>query len=263
MIKAKEGRLIFDRDRSPTENVSPSHENVAVRIISNPSQRSNLIRRDPFLSTRPSHEQPQYDIANIILGYFPQNYVGTLLEVGSAHPVCISVSLPFRNLGWKIISVEPIPEFCEEFKKRNFKILEYAASGEDIGPTTFKVSPDLVCSSSLSIKSEVEAIHFAAFGWTEKNFKSITVQAFTLNTILQRHCPEVAHIDAMIVDTEGWELEVMKGFDLIRFNPKVVCLENFQGKISYRQYMKAKGYEFDTKEIQDEFFLKVSEGQIS
>ena len=66
-----------------------------------------------------------------------------------------------------------------------------------------------------------------------------------------------------VVDTEGWELEVMKGFDLIRFNPKVVCLENFQGKISYRQYMKAKGYEFDTKEIQDVFFLKVSEGQIS
>lgn len=31
------GRALFDRDRPPGENVSPSHENVAVKIINNPS----------------------------------------------------------------------------------------------------------------------------------------------------------------------------------------------------------------------------------
>lgn len=38
MIKFNDdGRLLFDRDKPPTENVSPPHENVAVRIINNPS----------------------------------------------------------------------------------------------------------------------------------------------------------------------------------------------------------------------------------
>ena len=32
-----EGQKRFDFDRQKTENVSPSHENVAVRIINNPS----------------------------------------------------------------------------------------------------------------------------------------------------------------------------------------------------------------------------------
>lgn len=40
MIKPKnDGRLLFERDKPPNENVSPSQENVAVRIVNNPSFR--------------------------------------------------------------------------------------------------------------------------------------------------------------------------------------------------------------------------------
>jgi hypothetical protein len=37
IVFKNDGRPLFDRDRPPTENVSPSQENVAVRIINNPS----------------------------------------------------------------------------------------------------------------------------------------------------------------------------------------------------------------------------------
>src|ERR1035437_10963180 len=99
-------------------------------------------------------------IAETILSYFPDNYNGIFVEVGAAHPVNISVSFCFRPLAeqkrmwhfdqaheldskepsgkWKIISVEPNPEFCDEFKKMDIPVLQYAACGEDKGKTTFK-----------------------------------------------------------------------------------------------------------------------------
>lgn len=195
------------------------------------------------------------DIADILRGYFPPDCKATLLEVGAAHPEMISISLPLRELGWNIISVEPNPEFCAEFRKRNLPILEYAASAKDIGQASFKISPNLVSCSALEIKPPYRD-YDKAVGWTENDYKTIEVQAFTLNTILQKHHPNLQVIDAMIVDTEGWELEVLDGFDLERFSPKVVCLENLDNSQTYISYMKERGYILNRKEVQDEFYIR-------
>ena len=211
---------------------------------------------DTVVDARPGHEQPDRNLANVLSKYFPDNYAGTMLEVGAAHPEAISVSFPFRGFGWKIMSVEPIPEFCDEYRKRGFQILQYAACSEDKGVTTFKVSPNRVCSSSLEIKKEASDVHFKAFGWTDAHFQTIQVQALTLNTILKNHHPEVDHIDLLIVDTEGWEMEVMQGFNLPFYNPKVVCLENVFAFPTYDKYMEGYGYKVDDQEKQDVIYLK-------
>lgn len=195
------------------------------------------------------------EMANILSGYFPENYQATLLEVGAAHPEMISISLPLRDLNWNIISIEPNPEFCEEFRKRNLPILEYAACAEDKGPTSFQISPNLVSCSALEVKTLYRE-YDKAVGWTENDYKTIEVQAFTLNTILQKHHPDLKNIDAIIIDTEGWELEVLNGFNIEKFNPKVICLENYNNLPEYISYMNSKGYRLDRKEVQDEFYIR-------
>src|ERR1700732_4597312 len=101
------------------------------------------------------------DIANILREYFSSNYKGTLLEVGAGHPTQISISFPFRSFGWNIISVEANPEFCDEFRKMNLPILQYAACAEDKGITSFKISPNLVSCSALEIKEN----YVGYMGW--------------------------------------------------------------------------------------------------
>jgi FkbM family methyltransferase len=192
-------------------------------------------------------------IANIIRGYFSPNYGGTLLEVGAAHPVDISISYPLRGFGWNIISVEPNPKFVEAFKAMNLPILPYAACAEDIGKTTFEVSPNLVSCSAIKVKDAYRGYD----GWTNSSYKVIEVEALTLDTILQKHHPELKSIDALLVDTEGWELEVLAGFNLEKFNPKIVCLENVQSLPAYVEYMTSKNYKLDRKEEQDEFYIKM------
>lgn len=192
------------------------------------------------------------DISEILQGYFPPNYVGTFLEVGAAHPTMISVSYPFRSLGWKIISIEPNPEFINNFKEMNLPILEYAACAEDKGTTTFKISPNSVSCSALEIKDNYKGY----MNWTDEHYRTIEVQALKLDTILHRHHPDLQSIDILLIDTEGWELEVLDGFDLKKFNPKVVCLENYSDSQEYISYMNRLGYKLDRKEVQDEFYIQ-------
>lgn len=184
--------------------------------------------------------------------FYPPNHKATMLEVGAAHPTMISISYPLRALGWNIISVEPNPEFIANFKEMNLPILEYAACAEDKGTTTFKISPNSVSCSGLEVKP-----NYAGFeGWTDKDYRTIEVQAFTLNTILKKHHPEVQNIDILIIDTEGWELEVLEGIDLAKYRTSIVCLENFSSSLSYIQYMYSKGYRLDKKDAPDEFYVK-------
>lgn len=192
----------------------------------------------------------QEPLSKILLSYFPENHKGIFVEVGGGPPVFISVSSHFRKLNWQIITVEPNPDFCEQYKKLNLDVLQYAACDVDKGETTFKVSGIPKGFSALEIRYDWT-------GWPDSNFKTINVQALTLNTIFKKHHPEIKKIDILIVDTEGWELEVLKGFDLAKFNPDIICIENVFLLESYALYLESKGYKLDQSYGHDQIYKKI------
>lgn len=185
-------------------------------------------------------------ITNKLLSYFPDKNQGVFVEVGAAHPVNISISKHFRELGWQIISIEPIPEHCDEFRKLGLGVHQFACSSNDLGLTQFFSSPNLICCSSFKVEEELP------FGWSKESFKQIDVIALKLDTILKVYYPEVNEIDVLVVDAEGWELEIMKGFDLEKYNPQIVCIEGHPCE----EYMKNKGYELVHQIYQDKIYRK-------
>ncbi len=101
----------------------------------------------------------------VLKTFFPGRNDGVLVEVGAAHPEYLSISASFRQRGWKIIAVEPNPDFCAIHKQYGFEVLEYACSDEDRDGVDFtvvdshgvdylggKVSAESI--SSLGIKDE-------------------------------------------------------------------------------------------------------------
>lgn len=211
------------------------------------------------------------EIANILLGHFPLNYNGTLVEVGAAHPLHVSHSFWFRplsvqkkiwnfyfehsvplnapNSAWEIISIEPIPEFCKEFRKNNLEVLQYACTSTDIGRTTFKVSPAPMCSSAIETRMN---------GYEESEYKTINIAALTLNTILQKHYPQIKNIDILIIDAEGWGMEVLRGIDLKKYNPLLVLVEVIgspESPDNYIDYMVTKGYVYE-KDVSPNMLFK-------
>ena len=68
------------------------------------------------------------------------------------------------------------------------------------------------------------------------------VKVRRLDTILKEHEPEIDHIDILAIDVEGWELNVLRGLSLEKYNPSVVILENLFNKEEYVEFMKKAGY---------------------
>ena len=48
--------------------------------------------------------------------------------------------------------------------------------------------------------------------------------------------------DFLSIDVEGHELEVLSGFDLARWRPRLVLLEDFVGNLSKHRFLRAAGY---------------------
>ena len=176
---------------------------------------------------------------------------GVLVEVGAARPDYLSISARFRDLGWKIIAIEPNPDFCAAHRSRGHQVYEYACSDVDADDVDFFVvdsqgadylggSVSFGSFSSLGIKDEFAELHETVKGNTR--VKTVPVKVRRLDTILKEHEPDVDHIDILAIDVEGWELNVMRGLSLEKYNPSVVILENLFQKQEYVQFMNRAGY---------------------
>ena len=73
--------------------------------------------------------------------------------------------------------------------------------------------------------------------------KVIKTKIRKLDYILEKEAYLEEKIDILIIDVEGWELEVMKGFDHIKYSPKIIVLENYLHDQKYNQYMNSVGFE--------------------
>jgi FkbM family methyltransferase len=197
--------------------------------------------------------------------FFPDGTSGVLVEVGAARPDYLSVSASFRKRGWKIIAVEPNPDFCALHRAKGHHVLQYACSDEDKDNVDFFVvdsngadylggNVSFESFSSLGIRDKYAELHETVKGNT--NTKKIAVNVRKLDTILAEYYPEVEGIDIVSVDVEGWELTVMRGLTFEKYRPKVVILENLFYSDSYSDFMRERGYRLWKTLSPNEVFIR-------
>jgi hypothetical protein len=71
--------------------------------------------------------------------------------------------------------------------------------------------------------------------------KVINVPIRTLDSILTEASSPVA-FDFLSIDVEGHEIEVLRGFDIARWRPKLILLEDHVADLSRHRYLTAAGY---------------------
>ena len=173
------------------------------------------------------------------------NYKGTMVEVGAGPPKFISCSKHFRNFGWRCICVDPNPKFVQQHKDDGSEIYQYACCDRE-GEANFTIN----LNNDNWYSSENDGVSFSSLGirydnLPEHNSQSvITVQTIKLNTLLEN--VGVQKVDYVCIDVEGWELDVMRGFDTTKYQPRVIVMENIKSNIEYKQYMNSIGYERQT-----------------
>ncbi len=145
---------------------------------------------------------------------------GFFVEAGAFDGYQASVTYALECLGWRGLLVEPNPSMAEACRERrtNSRVV-HAALGASTGDTSFVVTSD----GSGGMFS-----HVPERGGTMKRQRvlhqeTVTVPLTTLNELLAGH---EGDIDAVSLDVEGFELEVLAGFDLRLHRPKVLLLED-------------------------------------
>jgi FkbM family methyltransferase len=174
----------------------------------------------------------------VIRDFFQDEKDGVFLDVGCYHPIHISTTYYLEHhLGWHGYAIDAIAEHEEEWKQERprSKFFSYAITDHDGDTITFY---------SHGGTSSVDKQASEVFGGESR---PIEVPTITLTTLLDRE--GVKGIDFLSIDIEGSEPGAFKGFDIQRFKPRLVCVEQEVGKTPSEknefliEYFKANGYE--------------------
>ena len=170
--------------------------------------------------------------------FFPDlSYKGIMVEVGAGTPEYISTSKHFRDNGWRCICVDPNPDMVKQHLELGNEIYQVACSNEAQTGVPFTIVGDFALGFS--------ALEVRYLGSDGQARKEITVDVIRLDTLLEDL--GIDKVDFISIDVEGWEIEVLQGFNIEKYNPKVVLLENYTHTELYVGYMFAKGYRLHHK----------------
>jgi len=166
---------------------------------------------------------------------------GFFIEVGAYDGFTLSVSYALEAIGWSGLLVEPIPQRAEQARQRRpgCHVVNAALSrAGSKGEAAFTYAPTHEMLSYLvTTPSHRDSVKRAEQGREIE----ITVPLTSMDTLLADH---QGPIDVAVIDVEGGELSLLDGFDLGRFRPRVLVIEdgppkpsspllNYMGRFDY------------------------------
>ncbi len=145
------------------------------------------------------------------------------IDIGANHPWFINNTYLFYKKGSKGMCVEPDPYLFKRLKKaRKNDICLNAGIGSS---SQEKANYYITTSKTLNTFSEEEANKIKnseSFG-KQKIEKIIQIPLISINEINEKYFKKYG--DFVSIDTEGYDLEILKSFDFLKFRPKVLCVE--------------------------------------
>ena len=174
------------------------------------------------------------------------SYKGIMVEVGAGPPEYLSMSKHFKDNGWRCICIDPNPDFVKQHEEAGGEIYQVACSDKEEDGVNFTIVGEFGLGfSSLGVRYN---------GSDGQARQEITVDTIRLDTLLEKL--NIDKIDFLSIDVEGWEIEVLKGFSIEKYQPKVVVLENYILTELYVGYMLAKGYKLHHKIDYNYIFIR-------
>ena len=156
------------------------------------------------------------------------------VEVGAFHSRELSQTWMLEKLGWSGLLIEPIPENAEELRRnRPRSVIHQVAltAPEKAGTVKLHIAGAAGSQSGL-IRNQQDAV---------RTYQGeITVRATTFSSILEADPP--ARLDFVSIDTEGNELDVLRGFDFSRYRPRLILIEYVILDLQLHRFLLSKGY---------------------
>ncbi|MBN2169485.1 MAG: FkbM family methyltransferase [Actinobacteria bacterium] len=161
---------------------------------------------------------------------------GFYVDVGAYDPVRSNNTMKFYRKNWSGINIEPDSTCLEKIasrRKRDMN-LNIGIGSEFSKGTLYSFLPATRSTFSEAVARELIEKGLTLTGKNE-------VEIWPLSLVFEKYRPDQG-IDFLSIDTEGYDLQVIKSNDWKRFKPEVICIESDGGDEAHR-YLINIGYD--------------------
>ncbi len=164
---------------------------------------------------------------------------GLFVDVGSNDPKSIlSQTWHLEQIGWSGILIEPLLSFRgkTERERPNSVLFSVACSSpEKVGRGSLKI-PMSDDREQHTLASLDDANYFSEL----KNFHSQETDVVSLDSILEKE--DVNTVDFVSIDVEGAEIDVLRGFNINKYRPQLILIEDNLVFLDKHLYLRRNGY---------------------
>ena len=208
-----------------------------------------------FVHGRLTYGQEGEDL--ILEKLFEGQETGFFVDVGAHHPFRFSNTQLLYERGWRGINIEPTPGLIQKFELWRPEDINLAvAAGSESGAVAFHVFDE---GGYNTLSAEIAGSRISS--GKGAGHRVVEVPVRTLGEILAQHVPEGKAVDLMTIDTEGHDLEVLRGMDWGRWKPRVILCEylgtnnlSAPGGIPAVEFLQPLGYRFFAATFNTLFF---------
>jgi FkbM family methyltransferase len=163
---------------------------------------------------------------------FFQSRRGYFVDVGANDPTDWSQTFHLEQLGWDGVLIEPQPELAQALREQRKVGVQAVACSS---PENSGRSMPLKLAGAYSTLSQVPRVVAARIAGT------IDVPIKTLDEVLTEvRAP--SPIDFLSIDVEGHERDVLRGFDLARWRPRLILIEDHVLDRGLHSDLVSRGY---------------------
>lgn len=193
----------------------------------------------------------QYNEESFLKQYF-NNKIGFVVEIGAADGITNSNSRMLIESGWSALLIEPNPNSyqklvnlyehnnlvtlsntgCASISQNNDFFIDHNDNHQQL--STFNVQQVNKCKEMYNCE-----------------FSQIQIYTYKTSDIFDKH--KISQIDFLSIDTESYDLEVIKGIDFDKVKIDLICIEDIEAS----DFLKQQNYIQCHSTTGNTFFKKI------
>lgn len=171
----------------------------------------------------------------LVWDHYNRRADGFFVEVGANHPTGGSLTWLLEQNGWRGILVEPqerLFRLIQELRPRSLAFRAACSAPDKVGHAELHI-PEEALNGFATLERNVDdcGVHYER---TER------VEVVTLDSLLTE--AGNPRIDFVSMDTEGTELDVLRGFNLERHRPGLLLIEDKGHSLAKHRHLRQHGY---------------------